>query len=315
MTRIDVICPVYREAAGIDAFHDRLARALSGIDGVAFGILYVLDPSPDASEVRLRAIAARDPRVRVLVMLRRFGHQAALLAGLEASRAEAAITMDADGQHPPEAIREFVTRHRAGADVVHGVRGRSAYAPWGERIAARWFYRLHRRITGLDLPEGAADFRLLSRRAIDALAAFPERALFLRSLIVHLELPTATVAYRAEPRHAGRSSYAAATRLALALSGTLAFSKAPLRAASALGVVAAGAALAFVVTQLIGVVRDGTQVPGWATLVALVTFLAGAQLIVLGVIGEYLGLIFDEVKRRPRYLISHEHGAGAGGES
>ena len=136
MTRIDVICPVYREAAGIDAFHDRLARALSGIDGVAFGILYVLDPSPDASEVRLRAIAARDPRVRVLVMLRRFGHQAALLAGLEASRAEAAITMDADGQHPPEAIREFVTRHRAGADVVHGVRGRSAYAPWGERIAA-----------------------------------------------------------------------------------------------------------------------------------------------------------------------------------
>jgi dolichol-phosphate mannosyltransferase len=312
MKVLDVICPVFREEAVIGLFHDRLSAALEPVgQRYDIRILYVLDPSPDRTELALSAISARDPRVEVLVMSRRFGHQVALVAGMDQSRGDAAIMLDSDLQHPPELIPRFVELWEQGADIVQAIRQDGAEIGRVKRMTSRWFYKLFVRLGMVDLSVGASDFRLLSRRVVEIVQAqLPEQNPFLRGLVGWLGFKVANIPFAPAARAHGRSNYRASTLLNFALNGICSFSKVPLRFCIGLGLVVAGLSFLAGLVQLLLYALGGTEVPGWPSLIAALCFLGGIQLFFLGVIGEYVGLIFDEVKRRPRYLIDRRYAAG-----
>jgi polyisoprenyl-phosphate glycosyltransferase len=312
MKALDIICPVFREEAVIDLFHERLSAALEPIgQRYDIRIIYVLDPSPDRTELALSAISARDPRVEVLVMSRRFGHQAALVAGMDESRADAAIMLDSDLQHPPELIPRFVELWEQGADIIQAIRQDGAEIGLVKRMTSRWFYKLFVKLGLVDLPVGASDFRLLSRRVVEIVRAqLPEQNPFLRGLVGWLGFKVASVPFTPAARAHGRSNYRASTLLNFALNGICSFSKVPLRFCIGFGLVVAGLSFLAGLSQLVLYALGGTEVPGWPSLIAALCFLGGIQLFFLGVIGEYVGLIFDEVKGRPRYLVDRRYAAG-----
>jgi len=312
MRTIDVICPVFREEEVIGPFHRRLSAALAPLDRrYAIRILYVLDPSPDRTELALSAISAEDARVEVLVMSRRFGHQAALIAGIDHSRADAAIMLDSDLQHPPELIPRLVELWEQGAEIVQAVRQDGPETGLLKRLTSRWFYLLFLRLGAVELPVGASDFRLLSRRVVDVVRAqLPEQNPFLRGLVGWLGFEVANVPFNPAPREGGHSHYRASTLVAFALNGICSFSKAPLRLCIGLGLTVAVISVLGALTQLLLYALGRAEVPGWPSLIAALCFLGGVQLIFLGVIGEYVGLIFDEVKGRPRYIVDHRYAAG-----
>jgi dolichol-phosphate mannosyltransferase len=312
MKSLCILCPVYREEAGIRAFHQRLQRALAPLrERYAVTTLYALDPSPDRTELELQALSAEDITVETLVMSRRFGHQAALLAGMDECRADALVMLDSDGQHPPELIPELVARWEAGADIVQTLREDAREAVWIRRATSRWFYKLLQRVGSVELKSGAADFRLLSRPVLEVFRReLRERNPFVRGLVSWVGFNICYIAFRPELRAAGGSNYRASTLLNFALQGIASFSKAPLRACAALGLVIALLSFLSGAAQLLMYFVRDVNVPGWASLFAALSFLGGVQLFFLGVIGEYVGLIFDEVKARPRYLMRHRYRGG-----
>ena len=304
--QIDVICPVYREAEGIAAFHAELAAVLLELAGrYRTRVLYVMDPSTDETEARLAEICASDPQVTTLVLSRRFGHQAALVAGLEHSHGDAAVMLDSDGQHPPEVILDLVAAFEAGADVAQAVRQDAPKTGWFKRTTSEAFYKLMSRLASIDLRVGSADFRLLSRRVVDVFRdQLPERNPFIRGLTSWVGFTVAYVGFTSRDRTTGASNYSLRLLIEFAATGITSFSKFPLRAAAGLGVVMSG------VSALYGFIAIGayfTQqfvAPGWTSLLAVIAFIGGLQLLFLGVIAEYVGQIFDEVKGRPRYLVA-----------
>lgn len=302
---LSIVCPVFREADTIDLFHAALLAALLPLrDRYAFEILYVVDPSKDDTESRLAAIASGSSEVTVIVMSRRFGHQAALLAGIEESSGDAVVMLDSDLQHPPELIPELVRRWEVGADIVQTLRQDDPSLPWLRRTTSRWFYQLLLRIGSINLPAGAADYRLISARiAITLRNRFPERNPFLRGLMSWIGFNICYVSYEAAPRRTGTSKYRMATLLSFALNGIVSFSKVPLRLCIGAGIALALASVAFTVLQIAMYAAGNDAVPGWASLFGAVGIIGGIQLLFLGVIGEYVSIIFDEVKGRPRYLI------------
>jgi len=312
MQTIDVICPVFREEDVIELFHDRLSAALEPLSKrYDFHVIYVLDPSPDGTESLLAGIAARDPRVDVLVMSRRFGHQAALIAGMDRSRGDAAIMLDSDLQHPPELIDTLLAHWEDGAEVVQAIRQDGAETGPFKRWASRWFYRLFAKVGAVDLPAGSSDCRLLSERVIEVFRAqLLEQNPFLRGLVNWVGFKAVNVPFQPVPRTRGHSKYPTSTLMNFALNGICSFSKLPLRFCIGLGLTVA--ALSFVggLLQIVIYMFESTAVPGWASLIAALCFLGGVQLFFLGVIGEYVSLIFDEVKSRPRYLIDRQYKAG-----
>jgi dolichol-phosphate mannosyltransferase len=312
MRTIDLICPVFREEEVIALFHDRLSAVLAPLDQrYTIRILYVLDPSPDRTEMMLSTISANDPRVEVLVMSRRFGHQAALIAGIDRSRADAAIMLDSDLQHPPELIPRFVELWEQGAEIVQAVRQDGPETGIMKRLTSRWFYKLFLKLGAVELPVGASDFRLLSKRVADVVRAqLPEQNPFLRGLVGWLGFNMAVVPFNPTPRARGRSNYRASTLVNFALNGICSFSKVPLRFCIGAGLAVAGLSVLGGVAELLLYAFGRTEVPGWPSLIAALCFLGGIQLFFLGVIGEYVGLIFDEVKRRPRYIIDRRYTAG-----
>jgi polyisoprenyl-phosphate glycosyltransferase len=312
MKTIDLICPVFREEEVIALFHDRLSAVLAPLgQRYAIRILYVLDPSPDRSEMLLSAISEKDSRVEVLVMSRRFGHQAALIAGIEQSGADAVVMLDSDLQHPPELIPRFIELWEQGAEIVQAVRVDGPETGLLKRLTSRWFYKLFLKVGMVELPVGASDFRLLSRRVADIVRArLPEQNPFLRGLVGWLGFDMASVPYAPSPRPRGRSNYRASTLLNFALNGICSFSKVPLRLCIGLGLIVAGLSFVGAFVELIVYALGNRNVPGWPTLIAALCFLGGVQLFFLGVIGEYVGLIFDEVKQRPRYVIDRRYAAG-----
>jgi len=229
MRAIDVICPVYREEEVIDLFHERLSAVLVPLDQrYAFRILYVLDPSPDRSEVMLATISANDPHVEVLVMSRRFGHQAALIAGIDHSGADTAIMLDTDLQHPPELIPRMIELWEQGAEIGQAIRIDGPEKGLARRLTSRWFYRLFLKLGGVELPVGASDFRLLSKRVVEVVRAqLPEQNPFLRGLVGWLGFRTVNIPFTPAKRERGRSNYRASTLLSLALDGICSFSKVP----------------------------------------------------------------------------------------
>jgi len=310
MTSIAIVCPVFREEEMIATFHRRLSAVVTPLgDRYAVTIVYVLDPSPDRTEAILRDIAAGEHNVELLVMSRRFGHQAALIAGIDHARADALIMLDSDLQHPPELIPTLIEKWEAGADIVQTIRADDERTPLLKRLTSRWFYRTLLRIGEIALPEGAADYRLISSRVADVFRTqLHERNPFLRGLFTWVGFTVAYIPYRPAERAAGASKYRMKTLMAFALNGICSFSKAPLRICTTLGLAMSALSVIFVIVQ-IGVYMIGDyDVPGWASLLGAVGVIGGVQLFFLGILGEYVGIIFDEVKARPRYVVARRVG-------
>ena len=311
MRRIDVICPVYAEGQGINLFHDRITAVLADLETrYSLHFIYVVDPAGDDTEAALEAIAARDPRVETIVMSRRFGHQLALVAGLDASSGDAAVMLDSDLQHPPELIPEMVKQWEAGGDIVQAIRNDGQDVARWKRLTSRWFYQTFMSVGSVELKSGAADFRLLSRAVVDVFRVeLREHNPFLRGLVSWVGFNVRYVPFQTGVRMSGTTKYRLSTLVEFAINGVTSFSKMPLRICIGVGMVVAFLSLLYGVVSVFLAVIHTRSVPGFTTLITAVSFLGGMQLIFLGVLGEYISVIFDEVKNRPRYLVARRIGA------
>src|SRR4051812_31228893 len=298
---VSVVAPVYNEIETLPEFHRRLSEALAGR---RYELVLVDDGSTDGTGLLLQQLAARDPAVRPLHLSRNSGHQAAIPAGLEAARGDATVTIDADLQDPPEVILRLLEQWEAGADVVHGVRHERRGESRRRLFFIRGFYRVFDRLSGLpNFPGHSGDFRLISRPALDALNALPERNRFVRGLISWVGFRQVSVVYERDARFAGSSKYPLRKLLSLAANGILSFSALPLRLAAWLGLVMS--VTAFVAIPVVVILRLAGlyEVSGIASIHILVLLVGGIQLLFLGVLGEYLARDYDETKRRPVYVL------------
>lgn len=311
--RVSIVVPCYNEAEVIDATLARLAAVAERLeeDGLAVEILCIDDGSADRTLALLRDAAAVQSRLRVLSFSRNFGHQIAATAGIDAASGDAVVLIDADLQDPPDLIREMVMLWREGYDVVYGRRtdrmGESAFKLWSARV----FYRLLGRLSEVAIPLDTGDFRLMSRPVVDTLKAMPERHRFLRGMVAWAGFRQTPLDYARAPRAAGTSKYPLAKMLRFALDGILSFSIRPLQVATGIGMAAAGLALAGIVYALLLRIFTSSWVEGWTALMIAVLFLGGVQLICLGIIGEYVGRIYGESKRRPLYVVRERIGFDA----
>jgi polyisoprenyl-phosphate glycosyltransferase len=294
-----VVAPMHDEAGTVEAFHQRVGRAL---DGNEWELVVVDDGSRDGTRETLVRLAASDERVRVITLSRSFGHQAALTAGLEHARGDAVVMMDGDLQDPPEVIPQMLARWRDGAEVVYAVREqREGETPF-KLVTARWFYRLFNRMTEVDLTPDSGDFRLMDRRALDALLAMPERNRFLRGMSVWVGFTQTAVPFVREARSAGRTKYTLSRMLRFAFDAITSFSNRPLQLATLLGFTCS--LIAFLCVPLTIAARYANIYErGVPSTIVIVLLLGGIQLITVGIIGEYVGRIYDEVKHRPLYVV------------
>src|SRR5664279_6476115 len=292
---LSVVAPVYDEEATIDEFYARVCAAL---EGLPFELVLVDDGSTDGSPMALGRLASSDPRVRVVHLSRNFGHQTALTAGLDHARGDAVVMLDGDLQDPPELITTMLDHWRAGCDVVYAVRSERAGESRFKLTTARWFYKLFDKLAQVELQHNAGDFRLLGRRALDALLAMRERNRFLRGMTVWVGYTQAAVPYKRDPRYAGETKYTLSKMLRFSLDAISSFSHRPLQLATLLGFLIS--TLAFIAIPVVVVLRIlGSYLPGFSALTILILLLGGIELIAIGIIGEYVGRIYDEVKGRP----------------
>jgi dolichol-phosphate mannosyltransferase len=305
---LSVVVPLRDEEGTVRALHERVGAALAG---VPFELILVDDASSDGTAGLLDALADEDPRVRVLHLSRGFGHQAALTAGLEHARGDCVAMLDGDLQDPPELLPKMLGHWRSGSDVVSAVRTDRAGESRLKLTTARWFYRLFAKLSDLDLTQDAGDFRLLDRRALDALLSLRERNRFLRGMSAWVGYTQTAVPYEREARHAGETKFTLRKMLRFSLDAITAFSWRPLQLATVLGFLLSLVAL-LTIPVVIGLRLAGETIPGFATVICIVLLLGGIQLITIGIIGEYVGRIYDEVKGRPLYLIRSSRNLGPG---
>jgi polyisoprenyl-phosphate glycosyltransferase len=306
LTLISIVLPAYNEARNLARLVPRVAAAIEGVD-MAAEVLVVDDGSPDDTRAVVQDLAAIHAGVRYLRLSRNFGKEAAISAGLARARGDAVILMDADGQHPVELLATFIAHWRAGSEVVYAVQRRRQDG-WLMRHLKQAFYRLLQLGSHIDIPANAGDFRLLDRRAVDAMNALPERNRYMKGLYAWVGFRTLAVEFDPPPRAEGASHFGWRRLIRLGLTGYTAFSVAPLRLISVAGMAVSAAALVYGAYVVIDNLIYGADLPGWTTLVAGMMLLSGVQLISLGVIGEYLGRVFEEVKQRPLYLIAEDTG-------
>jgi dolichol-phosphate mannosyltransferase len=306
------VIPAYNEAEVLPLLYQRLTTVMDALDE-PYEMIVVDDGSRDGTVARLAAFAAADPRLKYLCLARNFGHQVALTAGLDHASGQAVVTMDADLQHPPELLPELIAKWREGFDIVYTERQNTADAGLVKRLTSRLFYGLINRASATQIPLNAADFRLLDRKVVDSLARLPERARFLRGLIAWVGYQQTVVPFEAPERAAGQTKYTLRKMLRFALDAVTSFSSLPLRIAGYCGFLAsiAGFMLGAVTIYQKLFVPD-RNLPGYTTIVVLILFLGGLQLICLGIIGEYIAKIYEEVKGRPLYLIRDAVGFGDG---
>ena len=305
--QLSIVCPFYNEAEGTSLFFRQLVPVLESL-GMPFEIVCVNDGSRDGTLAALRAVVARDSRVRVVDLSRNFGKEAALTAGLDHARGAAVIPIDADLQDPPELIPELVQQWRRGFDVVLARRvDRLSDSP-AKRLTAGLFYRIHNQISDLELPDNVGDFRLMDRRVLEALKLLPERRRFMKGLFAWVGFRTAVVDYTRAPRAAGQSKFNWWRLWNFAIEGITAFSTAPLRVWTYLGALVALVAFVYAGFIIGRTLWQGVDVPGYASLLVAVLFLGGIQLLGLGVLGEYIGRIYNETKQRPIYLVREIYG-------
>lgn len=306
-TKISVVIPVYNEARIIDTFHSQLSTVLDNMENET-SIWYVDDGSDDETAAVLSNLAERDSRVRVLTFSRNFGHQAALTCGLEHADGDVIVTMDGDGQNPPDMIPEMLKLHKAGYDIVIGQRQPGGKEPIFKRISSRFFYRLINRIGNLDITPNAADFRLLSRQVVEGLKAMPEYHRFLRGMISWAGYKSVILPYTPKARLGGDSKYTLKKMIKLAADAIFSFSLVPLRIGLAIGGLFYFLALVEAIYVLsFWLAGNQPQLePGWSSLMFMLLIVGGTLTTVVSFIGIYVGYIFQEVKNRPIYLLKDE---------
>ena len=305
---LSVVVPCLDEEAVIRETHQRLVAALEGAAELDFEIIYVDDGSGDATPDILRELQTSSRRVRVVALSRNFGHQIAITAGLAEAGGDVVVVIDADLQDPPEIVPKMVALWRAGVDVAYGMRSERE----GETAFKRWtagaFYRLIDRLSGVSIPLDTGDFRLMDRKVVDAFLAMPERDRFVRGMVAWAGFRQEPVRYRRAARAAGETKYPLRKMLRFAADALFSFSLAPLRLAIWMGFLATGLALLGVAWVLAVRLMTDEWVAGWATLLVVVLFLGGVQLVLIGILGEYVGRIYGEVKRRPLYFVKERLG-------
>ncbi|MCS6920643.1 MAG: glycosyltransferase family 2 protein [Elioraea sp.] len=301
---LSVVVPAYNEEEVLPEFHRRLAAVMEGL-GLPWEVVYVNDGSRDGTLAVLLSLRERDPHVSVVNLSRNFGKEIALTAGLDHARGSAAvIVIDADLQDPPEVIPELVRAWREGYDVVYAQRRARAGETWLKRATAAAFYRIMERLGGrVKLPRDTGDFRLMSRRATDALLTLREQHRFMKGLFAWIGFPSKAVLYDRAPRAAGTTKWNYWKLWNLSLEGITSFTVAPLKVATYLGLVCAIGSLGYGTFMVVRTLLFGNPVPGYPSLITVMLFLGGVQLVTLGIIGEYLGRVFNETKGRPLYIV------------
>lgn len=306
---LSVVVPAFNEEANVGPMHQRLVAVLADlVDGLE--IVFVDDGSSDATWSRVRELAAADPRVRGIRFARNFGHQAALTAGVDAAAGMAVVIIDGDLQDPPEVIPEMVCRWREGAEVVYGQREAREGETWFKLATAALFYRILRGITNVEIPVDTGDFRLMGPRAVAAFRALPERNRFIRGLVSWIGFPQTAVRYRRQARRDGATKFPLRKMLRFALDGITSFSFLPLRLATWAGFAVSVCAFLYIAVVIV-LKAIGVSWSGYTSLMASILFLGGVQLLMIGILGEYLARIFDEVKRRPLYLVGESTDGGS----
>jgi len=313
---LSIVCPAYNEEAGLADFHRAVRKAMIALDQ-PFEVVFVNDGSSDATLDMMRKLRARHPNTAIVDLSRNFGKEIALTAGLDAARGDAVVVIDADLQDPPELIGALIDGWREGYDVVYAQRRARNGESWLKKSTARLFYRLMRKAGPVGLPENVGDFRLMSRKAVDAVCALRERHRFMKGVFAWVGFPTKAVVYDRAPRAAGTSKWSYWKLWNLSIEGVTSSTLAPLKVSTYLGFTVAVTAFVLGVFFILKKLIYGDDVQGYSSLVVIVLFLGGVQLCVLGVIGEYLGRVFNETKNRPLYFVndfaraeSGEAGAG-----
>ena len=308
MPKLTVVVPAYNESEGLRDFHARLAAVFDGMSDLACEVLYVDDGSRDDTWAVMSALRAADPdRVSTLKLSRNFGKELALTAGLDHADADAVVVIDADLQDPPELIPTFVAHWRDGYDVVYGTRASRAGETPFKKATASAFYRVMEKLSQTPIPRDTGDFRLLSRRALDALKRVRERQRFMKGLFTWVGYRQLAVVYHRDPRHAGETKWNYWRLWNFAIDGITSFSGAPLKLATYVGLATAALAFLFGLWVFGKALVFGDPVQGYPSLMVVVLFLGGVQLVALGVIGEYLGRLYVESKQRPLYLVDEYH--------
>ena len=308
---ISCVLPAFNESASLPVLLQQLSETLQARFS-RWEIVIVNDGSSDDTELALLPWIAKG-NIRYVALSRNFGKEAALTAGIDRARGEIVLLMDADLQHPPALIDDMLAAWRAGADMVYTVRATRADESWLKKVGSRWFYRVVNAGSRTPIPPDAGDFRLLDRKVVEALKSLPERNRFMKGLYAWVGFPSSVVIYEPHERFAGDSSFSLRSLIRLALTGVTAFTNFPLRLWSAVGAVIAVCSLVGGVWIVIEhYTDDANNVPGWATLAVSAMFFSGVQLLSIGILGEYVGRIFDEVKQRPVYLIRSDSGEAGG---
>lgn len=302
---ISIVVPVFNEQDNVDMFTAEVIKSMQSGD-YDFEIIFVDDGSSDATPLILDRISQADSRVRAFILARNFGHQVALSCGLDHASGDAVITMDGDLQHPPEMIPLLLQKWEEGFEVVQTVRKSTEGVSWFKTVTSSVFYKLINAMSNVRITAGGSDFRLLDQKVVQSFRQFKERARFIRGMISDIGYKQVQIEFVAPPRFAGKSKFSLRKMLNFALDGITAYSKMPLRFALYLGVLFGLFALLFMMDVVYIKLFTEEAVPGWATTVVSILLLGGVQLIGMGIIGEYVGRIFEEVKQRPLYLVRAE---------
>lgn len=305
---LSVVIPVFNESVNIEPLHQRLSNVMRGMGLESFELIFVNDGSTDGTDEKLLGLRHVDPRVKFIDLSRNFGHQIAVTAGLDHATGQVVVIMDADLQDPPEVIPELLSKYREGHDVVYAVRASRQGENLFKKLTAKIFYRLMRRLTDFPIPVDAGDFRLLSRRVVRHLCGMREQHRFLRGMVSWVGFRQAAVPYERAPRLGGETKYPLGKMLRLSFDAITAFSDIPLRLSTWFGFFTAF--LSFLTGAYIIFLKLFTDktVQGWASTLLAFFFLGGVQLICLGMIGEYIGRINDQIKQRPLYVVAEKHG-------
>lgn len=304
---ISIVTPVYNEEDNVVFFHDAVTRVMQEI-GIDYELIYVNDGSRDRTDELIRRLAEKDSHVRALTFARNFGHQIAITCGMDFARGDAVITMDGDMQHPPALIPALIGKWQEGYEIVQTVRTTTEDAGFIKKITSAGYYTVINSISKTPVLPGGSDFRLMDRKALDVFLRFREHSRFIRGIVGGLGFKSATIEFEAPARHAGVSKFSMRKMFHLAVDGILTNSTTPLRAAFYAGIFA-GIAGVILILHVMYAYITGAVVPGWATLTILVSFFGAVNLVGLGIIGEYIGRIYEESKNRPLYWLSHDTSA------
>lgn len=305
MKKVSIVVPVYCEEQILPRLFDRLQEVFPRVRrGISFEFLFVDDGSTDRSLAMLRAFAERESRARVVALSRNFGHQSALLAGLNEAGGDAIVLMDADLQDPPELVHEMIAEWIKGSDVVYAQRRQRAGEGWFKRVTASMFYRLLDYLSDTKLPRDVGDFRLLDRIVVDHLKDLGEKSLYLRGMSAWIGFTQTAVVFDRQARSAGETKYSAKKMMALATDAILSFSEKPLRLVTRIGLIVMTLSFAWIIYLVVDLAFSGGRaITGWPSLIVTVLFLGGVQLLSLGVVGEYVSRVYRETKGRPLYII------------